>query len=223
MKKHLRYFVQGVIVVAPIAVTIYLAVIAGIWLDNQAKWLVARFMGGMHPSQVLFPLRIMGIVLELGCIYLVGRLTHMWFFRAFVETGEGILGRIPLLRTLYSSVRDMLRFVMGAKERGAGKPVTYSVPTLGVKMMGMVTCDSPPPGLTAGNEGFACVYFPLSYQIGGLTMLVPTDRLQPVAVDAATMLRLVVTGGVSGQEEVKEIPAEPETPRPARRRKRRSA
>lgn len=210
MKKHMRYLLQGVVLVAPLAITIYLIVVAVIWLDGPMRWLLMHAVGEERAKlPIFYPIRAFGFIFMMCVIYLIGRLTNLWLFRTIAEGGESLLERIPLLKTVYTSVRDLMQFVVGDKKRGASRPVLYNVPGTGIKMMGLMTCGTPPEALRAGNEGMACVFFPLSYSIGGFTVLVPADKLEAVQGTSAAMLRLVVTGGVSGYE----APQQPDSPK----------
>ena len=178
MHRHVRYFLQGLVLVAPVAVTVYLVI-----------WAVDRL-----------PLHGFSIPIAVALIYLVGLLTDLWLFRTITRAVESLLERIPLLKIIYTSVRDMMQFVVGDRDRQPSRPVVYHVPGTDMKMMGFVTCPTAPGILKSGNEGMACVYFPMSYALGGFTLLVPADKLEPVPADSASMMRLVVTGGVSGCE-----------------------
>jgi uncharacterized membrane protein len=53
-------------------------------------------------------------------------------------------------------------------------------------------------GLGPATEGTIAVYFPMSYQIGGYTLLLPRDRVEPLDIPIETAMRLVLTGGMSG-------------------------
>lgn len=200
MNRHVRYLLQGLVLIGPLAVTMFVVVRAALWLDREVLWLLARVVRVERPEIVLPPLRGLGIAIAIVAIYLFGRLGSVWGFRIMVQLVERALSHIPLLKTLYGALKDMTQFVLGEKRR-AGKPVTFSPLGADLKMMGLITRETPLPGMPTDKEQLACVYFPLSYQLGGLTLLVPADRLQPIDLDGAALLRLVITGGVASAEE----------------------
>jgi len=207
MNRHARYFVQGLALTAPLGLTLYVVISLALWLDRGVVWLGAR-LAGKAPDEVSVPFVGVGLLFTLGAVYAIGILGQLWIVNRLVRFGEGVLRRIPLLKTLYGAIKDMLRFVFGDEDTQAGRAVTYEVPGMGIKMMGVITSDHPPRAMAPGNEDCACVYFPMSYQIGGFTFLVPKERLNRLALEGMALMRLAMTAGVdSGAAAAKAGPA----------------
>jgi uncharacterized membrane protein len=199
MKRHFRYFLEGVVLVAPLAVTVYVVFQVAAWLDTKSLRAL-NLLANPEKDYEALPFPGMGVIVTLLGVYLIGRLGSNWAFGQAVRYWESLLVRIPLFKVLYSSVRDMLKFVVGDKSSGSGRAVTYQAPGLETKMMGVVTAEMAPAGTVEKREDYACVYFPLSYQLGGITMLVPKDKLADAKLDGLTMMRLAMTGGVAGKD-----------------------
>lgn len=201
MKKQIRIFLAGAMVVIPFAITIWLITAVGSRLDALVNIPFDRGKGDVRP----FPPGA-GAVIVVAFIYLVGVLTHFWVFRAVVSLAEKLVTRVPGIKTIYESVRDLMK-VFGGDTKRMGRVVIYRPPGADAAMLGVVTNEDP-PGAKAGRE--VAVYFPLGYMIGGPVMYVSPEHLQDVDISVEHALKLCATAQV-GEE------------RPVRRRKRPAA
>lgn len=187
LKRHGATLFQGFVVVAPILITAYVVVKALGGLDTMVR-------SGLQHIGVK-PLPGVGIVIGLGLIYMVGLLARIWFFGALMRVGEGLLQRIPLVKTVYSAIRDLLQFLSGAKEGGA-RPAVVRPQAGGIALLGLITQEQPEKFLPGGEDKVA-VYLPMSYQIGGFTVYVPRDAVEELkGVSVEDLLKLCLTAGV---------------------------
>jgi uncharacterized membrane protein len=187
LRKHGATLFQGFVVVAPILITAYVVVKALGGLDSMVR-------RGLEYIGVT-PLPGVGIVIGLGVIYMVGLLARIWFFGALVRVGEGLLERIPLVKTVYSAIRDLLQFISGSK-RGGAKPAMVTPPGGNVALLGLITQERPGTFMP-GAEDKVAVYLPMSYQIGGFTMYVPRDAVQELPdLSVEDLLKLCLTAGI---------------------------
>ena len=108
----------------------------------------------------------MGLAVGIAIVYGVGLLTRLYLFRNFVSSGEKLIARLPLVKTLYSSVRDLLQFFGPSDSKPRGTPVRVKV-SEDAHVLGIATVQA--------DGGRVGVYLPLSYQIGGLVYL-PAER-----------------------------------------------
>ena len=108
-----------------------------------------------------------------------------------------MLERIPLVKTIYGGIRDLMGFFQGrSKESGPGNVVVVNVS--GMKLLGFVTREdfrSLPSGI--GEEGDVGVYLPMSYQIGGFTIFVPRSTLTAVDMSVEDAMRFTMTAGMA--------------------------
>jgi uncharacterized membrane protein len=188
-RRTTRIFLRGLTVVLPLALTAY-----ALW------WLVFTIERFFHWLwNVLLPdawyFTGLGIVLGVLAIYAVGVLAGAWLGRLLLELVEGVLGRIPLVKTIYGSVRDLMSFFAG-KKKGMGRVVIAEVAP-GIRLLGFVTQEDAQQltGLPA-DEGKTAVYLPMSYQIGGYMVLLPRDRLTQLDMKVEDALRLAITAGI---------------------------
>jgi uncharacterized membrane protein len=188
LKKHGVIFANGVIVVAPILVTVYVLGMAMWWLDSTIRKGLDYMLGLSFPG--------LGLAVAVPLIYLVGLLARTWLFRTLIATGEAIVERIPLIKSLYSSVKDLLQFLGGTDAKRHGKAVALRSKDGTSRMLGIMTQEDPEAFLPDAGDSVG-VYLPMSYQIGGFTVYVPRESVEDIeGVDVEDLLKLSMTAGV---------------------------
>jgi uncharacterized membrane protein len=196
MAKHLKIFLSGVLVVVPFAITIWLIWRVGYWLG----WLgVSLGLGplwnwlGLEEHWAVENLYVLGVVVVVVVIYLIGLMTHFWLFRKTLDLADAIFLRIPGVKTIYQSVRDLtLLFDSGSAAR-MGKVVECHMPGTGMSMLGILTNEHP----AGASEGKVAVMFLFAYMIGGPIVFVPKDQLREVDMSVEQALRLSATAQVT--------------------------
>jgi uncharacterized membrane protein len=198
-RKLSRTFFTGLIAVLPIMVT--LAVV--LWLIGVAD----SFFGGVVrlflPNSANWPGA--GLLLSLMVIFVIGLMMQAVFFREFIKWLEEQLEKVPLIKTVYSAVRDLTGFMSKKDGRKFNQVVLVKAPGMPGQLLGFITTED----LTAiGDTSLAssvAVYLPMSYQIGGYTVLLPRDQLTAVDMSMEDAMRFLITAGVSRNDE----PAKP--------------
>jgi len=179
MRRLLGYFARGLVLLAPLAVTVW---ICWIVFTNVDGWLGLPIPGA-------------GFVATLALITLFGFLGSNLLTRSAVAALEGLLGRLPFVRLLYGSTKDLLNAFVGEKRR-FDKPVLVSlVPDGSVRLMGFLTQESLQH---LGLYDEVAVYCPHSYNFSGQLYVVAAHQVQAIDVASADAMAFVVSGGVSG-------------------------
>jgi len=201
-----RTFLTGLFVLLPIMVTLAIVM----WLIGIAETVLGGFIRVLLPSNAYLP--GMGLILSLLVVFLVGVAMQAIFFREVINWVEEQLERIPLIKTVYSAVKDLTGFFSraGSGSRRFGQVVQVQYPGTPIRMIGFVTLEDLESVGLGGSEGdeAVAVYLPMSYQIGGYTVLLPRRYLTPVDMGMEEAMRFLITAGLSRSPE-------PETPRPA--------
>jgi uncharacterized membrane protein len=178
MSRILKYFLRGLVVVAPLAITVYVCVLVFRTIDG---WLGLPIPG-------------VGFLITILLILLVGFLASGLFTRGVVAALDEVLERLPFVRLLYSSSKDMLNAFVGEKRR-FDKPVLVSLSADGsLKVLAFLTSDSL---ASLGVSDHVSVYMPQSYGLAGHILVVPADRVQRIEADAATVMAFIISGGVT--------------------------
>lgn len=180
MKRLLGYFLRGLVVLAPLAVTAYVCVLVFRTIDG---WLGLPVPGA-------------GFVATIAVVTLVGFLASSLLARTLaglLGVIERALTRLPFVRLLYTSTKDLLNAFVGERRR-FDRPVALA---LGgeVRALGFVTS---PDLARLGLPGMVAVYLPQSYNFAGNLVVVPASHVTPIAADSADVMAFVVSGGVSG-------------------------
>lgn len=182
-----RTFFTGLATVLPILLTI--AVI--VWVVRGVESLLAIFI----PHTAYFP--GLGLAAALMVVFLVGVLMEAVLFQRVVGWFERLLNHIPLVKTVYGAVRDLMSLFSRTGKPGFSKVVRIRWPNSEMEGLGFITIeDFSKLPLGVGPEKVA-VYVPMSYQIGGFTMFLPRTMLTPVDMTLEEAMRFIVTAGMS--------------------------
>lgn len=173
-----RYFVRGLVLTVPAVLTIWLSWVAIRWVDG--------LLGVRLPG--------VGLLATLAVVTLIGALASSYVARAVMGSVEGLFDRLPFVRLLYSSTKDLLNAFVG-EERRFKRPVRVALTEDGsVSVLGFVTSDSL---ADLGLAGQVAVYLPQSYNFAGNLIVVPAARVTPLAADSTEVMAFIVSGGVS--------------------------
>lgn len=173
----LAYFLRGLLVLTPLAVTGYVVYAIFIFLD------------GLIP--VPFP--GIGILMVLGLITFVGYLASLFFTKPFFEWFERAVFKIPFVNLLYTSIKDLMGAFVGEKKKFSS-PVIVQISD-SMFRLGFITQDN----LAVIEENdLVAVYFPHSYNVSGNVFLVKKDRIKPLTgIKSSEVMKFMVSGGVS--------------------------
>jgi len=188
MRKFSRYFLQGLVYLAPIGVTGYILYLIYRLIDRLLKAYI----------DPLLPVDIPGInlLLVIVSVTLLGFLGQSIIFRPLRNLANKMLDRTPVLKTIYTAVNDFLKAVVG-KEKKFREPVLVRVNTISnLEKLGFLT------NRELGRLGIrgekVAVYFPHSYNFSGELFIVPVENITPIALDTGDTMKFIVSGGVSG-------------------------
>lgn len=184
--------VRGLVVVLPIALTLWLLW----WLGTSVEALLHRAIVLVVPESLYRP--GMGIVAAVLLLIAAGVAVNAFLVRRLLAAWEALMERIPIVKSVYGAVRDFASFLPAGGEKRELRRVVLA--RLGeAQLVGFVTRDDAGElGLGPAAEDMVAVYFPMSYQIGGYTLLLPREQIEPLDLPVEAAMRLVLTGGMSG-------------------------
>ena len=199
-----QLFFQGVVLLAPIGVTVWVIVSLFSWVDNFLPNLL----------NFLFPVKFamvdgkipkvtgLGFVVAIGLVLLVGWLSSLFFVERLVSVFDKVLEKTPGIKIIYSSVKDFLEAFAGNKKK-FDQPVLVNVDAADVWRVGFITQESTDH---FGLAEHVTVYVPHSYAISGITYMVPVSKIKklPKGVSAGEAMKYVVSGGVTTMDEEEE-------------------
>jgi uncharacterized membrane protein len=188
-----RILITGFITLLPVVLTIYLLY----WLAVSSEQVMGNALKFILPNTVYFP--GMGMIAGLVVVFIVGLLMKAYMVRQLFAVGEQLLYRLPLIKTVYRAFRDFFDFFSPKKEQ-FGQVVAVNVN--GMELVGFVTQENPQrlPESFRGHES-VLVYLPMSYMVGGYTVLIPRSDLRPLKMSMEEAMRFVLTAGITGKNE----------------------
>ena len=190
-----KLFLKGLAVVIPVSLT--LAILW--WMARGAEQFLGGLLTRILPEGWYIP--GMGVVSAVAMTILVGLLTHVILFQKLLALGDAIFHRLPLVKTIYSALKDFIGYLSPESKVAMSKVVLVRIPGQNFEQIGFVTREDfsrIPLDLTV--EEPIAVYLPMSYQIGGYTLFLPRKCLTPVDLSFEEGMKLVLTGAVSREQ-----------------------
>lgn len=186
MKKITQYFLQGILLVAPVAIIVYILYSLFITFDG---WIIRN----LEPL-LGFKIPGLGILILFLSVTLLGYVGQSALVKPLKKIAHKLMEKIPLLNLLYSSLNDLFSAFVG-KEKKFNIPVKVLFnEENNLWKLGFVTRESMDE---IGNEDLAAVYFPHSYNFSGELYLVPTSRVHKIDISPAETMKFIVSGGVT--------------------------
>jgi uncharacterized membrane protein len=196
--KLVKYFLQGVLYITPVALTIY-----AIWwlfslIDDLLLDHISNLVGYRIPG--------MGLLIIIILLTIFGFLGTSILFNPFARYLDSLIGRAPLVKIIYSSLKDFMSAFVG-KDKKFTEPVLVKVSKdAEMERLGFVTNKDLS---TLGIEnGKVAVYFPFSYALNGSLFIVPAANVKPISASPTDVMKFVVSAGVTHVPEKpgKELP-----------------
>ena len=191
LSKILGFFIKGLLYTLPLAVTGYIIYNLFVFLDN----LLPIDKPGLGILALLVIITFIGI---LGST-IIARPIENYFLR--------LLERIPLLKTIYTSISDLLSAFVGDKKR-FNKPVLVKLTKMSdLEKLGFITSeDLSELGI---EDGRIAVYLPHSYNFSGNLYIVPVENITLLDANASEVMKFIVSGGVAEVDKSKSKSNEP--------------
>jgi uncharacterized membrane protein len=194
MRRLWNTFLKGLAAVLPVALTLYLV----IWLATTAESILGDGLRVILPPGAYWP--GLGIVVGFLVVLLVGMIFDAYVVQRLFRSGESVLARIPIVKTIFGALKDFTRFLpAGGKARDLRRVVVWRFN--GARIVGFVTEEHINPRLLGPqhSDDIFAVYFPMSYQIGGYTLYLPRAELEETELSVEEAMRMVLIGGVTTQ------------------------
>jgi uncharacterized membrane protein len=191
------YFLTGVIVTAPISITIFL-----VWqfLDFLDTHVAGLLPGRYNPETYLpFSLPGLGLLLMLAFLTIVGMLTANFAGRALVRMGERLLSRMPIVRSLYGTLKQIFETVLAQKSRSFREVVLVEYPRRGLGAIGFVTGPTRGEIQARSGEEMVNVFLPTTPNpTSGFLLFVPKSDLIHLDMTIEEGMKMVISGGIVG-------------------------
>ena len=196
MQRLLRFFFQGLLILLPFVLTVYLVYLIFTMLNQTLFSALGSVLQLVFPAlQAGWISDLAGGLLTLALIILTGMFTSFYFGRFFLSLFGSALTRIPLVKLLYNSLRDLFNALIGDNKK-FNKPVAVSLMGGEMQLLGFITREDMKE---FGLPGKVAVYLPQSYNFAGNLIVVDRNNIQLLDVTASKMTTFIVSGGITGK------------------------
>lgn len=193
----LKYFLQGLIILAPIIITAWAVFSLFNYIDN----ILPNFIHSLFPvfykpdsEGNIQKVPGVGFVVIVVIIVLTGWISSSFIVGKVVEFFDHVLERTPGIRFIYTAVKDFLEAFAGEK-RKFDKPVLVNVDAAEVWRMGFMTQDN---SNRFGLKDHVVVYVPHSYAVSGIVYIVPIEKVKFLTdVSSTEAMKFALSGGVA--------------------------
>ena len=200
-KRLLQFFLQGLIVLAPIGITVWVIFGLFTWIDD----ILPSLMHSIFPEWIkmnaegnIDKIPGLGFVIVISVVLIVGWLSSLFMVGRLVEIFDKVLEKTPGIKFIYSSVKDFFEAYAGDKKK-FDKPVLVNIDSPDVWRIGFITLND---AANFDMKDYVVVYIPLSYAISGITYIVPKEKVRPLnRLSASEAMKFAVSGGVVGLED----------------------
>jgi len=197
-KQIYQYFFRGLITALPLGLTVYLLYVFLSWSESLAMQVIRPFIGGFYVPG-------MGLLLGITGIFLLGFLVSQRGVGKLLSLVELPFTNLPVVKSIYSSLKEFADYFSPQRSKSAQQMVVIlRMPGQPLEVVGLVTrqrVDDLPAGFLQGDR--VAVYLPMGYMIGGYTVFVPRDWVQPIDMSVeeamrATLFAFMSTAGKDG-------------------------
>lgn len=186
MTNILKYFFQGLLVFIPIGITVLLFFKLFQFFESLFSF------AGFTSSSVLNTL--ISVAILIAFIILLGLLASSFVFKQLFSFLEEKLEHMPLIKHIYSPIKDFMNAFMGNKKRFTKPVLVLTNPQTNIQELGFITQDD--LGEWGIKDKYA-VYLPYSYSFSGRLVIVPKEQITALNIDGGDAMKFIISGGVT--------------------------
>ena len=189
------YFITGILVVAPVSITLYLAWIFIGFVDNRITPLIPV---KYNPETYLpFALPGLGLLILVVTLILVGAATAGFIGRLWARLSEQILGRMPVIRNIYGAVKQILETVLAQQSKAFREAVLVEYPRRGIWAIAFITGRTEGEVQNITEEECINIFLPTTPNpTSGFLLFVPKKDLVHLDMNVEEAIKMVISGGI---------------------------
>jgi uncharacterized membrane protein len=196
MNKLVRYFLQGLLLISPVAITIYAIYVSFQFIDGLLLQDLTEIIGFKIPG--------LGIIIIVTFITLIGIIGSSILIKPILSSLDKIISQAPLVKIIYTSIKDFMSAFVG-KDKKFTEPVLVKLSQdFDLERLGFIT-QHDLSGLGIGADKVA-VYMPHSYTFSGNLFVVPVKNITPLQANSTEVMKFIVTAGVTAIQAAKASP-----------------
>lgn len=191
MKKILNYFLQGLLFVVPIVVTLYVLLKTIFWIDSLLPFQIPIKVPGLDKVEIPG----LGLLTIFISVAIVGYIGSHYIRNPFFSYAEKAANKAPLVKIIYSSVKDLVEAFVGEKKRFKTPVLVRLEKDSEINRIGFITQENLSDiGL---ETTLVAVYLPFSYSFAGELIILPKENIRPINASGTDMMKFIISGGVT--------------------------
>ena len=199
-RRLFQYFLQGILILAPIAITVWAITAAFNFIDGILPNILHSIFPKMMEDAAGNLKRIPGVgfVLVILLVLFIGYISSSFIFGKVVDLFEQVLEKTPGIKFIYSTVKDFFEAFAGEKKKFTLN-VLANVDDNDVWRVGFITQDDMED---FGLKDYVAVYVPMAYSVAGNVYIIPKNRVRPITnISATETMKFAVSGGVTNVDD----------------------
>ncbi|PLS16246.1 hypothetical protein CVD28_17360 [Bacillus sp. M6-12] len=190
MKVLLKNFINGILTIVPIILVIYVVFKTFTFLDSLLGSFLRPVLKDAYVPGI-------GLILTIALITLLGWLSTQLITGSLIKLADRILARIPVVKTIYSFIKDTVHSFLGDK-KSFSKVVLVTQPGSELKSIGFITTENLDDFYSPLKE-YAAVFVPQTFQVAGFTYFVPKEFIEVIDVTPEEAMKFVLSGGLTSK------------------------
>ena len=189
-----NYFLTGLLVILPVFITAYV-----IWFLIRAMDVVLKYIPAKYLPDTYLPFHVpgLGLILVIIIILVVGLLFRNLAGRKVVHLWENMVDRIPLVRIIYSGVKQLLESFFMQKDDAFKRVALLEYPRRGAYVIGFITGESRGEVQSKTDKKMMNVFVPTTPNpTSGFYILIPEDELVILNMTVEDAFKLIISGGI---------------------------
>jgi uncharacterized membrane protein len=199
-RKLFKYFLQGLIILAPITITLWAVLSLFSWIDSILPDFIHRLFPKLGLDENGEPTRIpgLGFLVVVGIVLLVGYVSSSFIVSKMVELFDSILEKTPGIKIIYSTIKDFFEAFAGNK-RKFDRAVLVAIESPDIWRIGFITHEEL---AEFGLQEYISVYIPQSYAFAGHLYFVKRERVRLITdISSTEAMKFAISGGVTQLED----------------------
>lgn len=187
MNRLIRYFFQGLLLISPLAITIYAIWVSFVFVDGLLIQYLTDLIGFKIPG--------LGLLIILTFITLIGVIGSSILLKPILNSLDKIISQAPLVKIIYTSIKDFMSAFVG-KDKKFTEPVLVKFDkNIDLERLGFITQhDLSGLGIEANK---VAVYLPHSYTFSGNLVIIPVENIKVLNANSTEVMKFIVTAGVT--------------------------
>jgi len=201
-KRLFQFFLQGLLVLGPIAITVWAITAAFNFIDSILPNIIHSILPGIMEDKNGELRRIpgLGFLVVILLVIIVGYISSSFIFSKIEQAFDKLLHKTPVVKFIYTTLKDFFEAFAGDKKKFT-KNVLASIEGNDVWRIGFITQDNMEE---FGMKDYIAVYIPMSYSVSGNVYIVPANRIKKINhISSSESMKFAVSGGVTKIEDEK--------------------